>query len=235
MTELLYLNDTYLFDCEAKILGQAQDDRGAYLVLDRTIFYPQGGGQPSDQGNIKAEEFNVEVTHVRQVDGEIRHYVNTVLNDIKVNKAVSCVVDKNRRLLNARYHTAAHLLGNAVEKIYPMLKAMKGHSFPQEAYLEFSGSEIPDISEVMNNLQQAIEADLATQIFEIDHMAFEEKFYKLPYKIPENKTFRVMQIGDYLPVPCGGTHLNHLAEIGTIKLGKIKAKNGLVRVSYEVT
>jgi len=137
-------------------------------------------------------------------------------------------------MLNSRYHTAAHLFGNLVEVLYPMLKVIKGHSFPKEAYVEFQGDETVDIVQIQNIIDETIAQNNKTQIFETDLTSFEQQFYKLPYNVPENKKFRVMRIGDMLPVPCGGTHLSSIAEVGKVLIGKIKLKNNIIRISYEV-
>lgn len=231
MTKALYLQDTYLFEATAKVVVQGHDDRGAYVVLDETVFYPQGGGQPSDMGTLKGNGFESAVVQVREVEGEIRHYVAGVIPE---GAEVTCQVNPLRRLLNARYHTAAHLLGNVVEEIYPALKAVKGHSFPQEAYVEFQGEVVVDEAQVLAGLEAAIARDMQTQVFDIAPEEFETQFYKLPYVIPGNKAFRVMQIGDYMPIPCGGTHLGRTGEIGTVTIGKIKMKGGMVKVPYGV-
>jgi alanyl-tRNA synthetase len=234
MTKQLYLTNTYLFETAAEIIGQAADEKGTYILLDCTVFYPQGGGQPSDQGIIKGEGFKLNVLQVRQNENEIRHYIDFIPNTVLVGSKIICVLDEDRRILNARYHTAAHLLGNIVELIYPSLKATKGHSFPKEAYVEFQGDMVADYNEVTEALKEVISKNLVSKIFEIDPVSFEEKFYKLPYQIPSNKAFRVMQIGHLLPVPCGGTHLANTEEIGNIVLGKIKAKKSITRITYEL-
>ncbi|AAY61628.1 threonyl and Alanyl tRNA synthetase second additional domain protein [Rickettsia felis str. Pedreira] len=235
MTIQLYLNNTYLFESKASILNYGEDEKGKFIILDQTIFYPQGGGQPSDQGVIQNDYFEANVTLVRQVDTEIRHYIGAASNEIPINSIINCLVDKNRRMLNSRYHTAAHLLGNIVEILYPMLKAVKGHSFPGEAYVEFQGDVPVDVTQIQNTVDQTIAKNNKTEIFETDPISFEQQFYKLPYIIPENKKFRVMRIGDMAPVPCGGTHLSSTTEIGKILIGKVKLKNNIVRISYEVT
>ena len=234
MTKQLYLQDSYLFKSRRNITAQGQDEKGIYILLDQTIFYPQGGGQPSDQGKIEGNGIELEVLQVRQVENEIRHYVSSIQSETLVGSSVSCVIDQERRILNARYHTAGHLLGNVIESIYPQLKAVKGHSFPKEAYVEFQGFGIPDIIQIADALQKAIQDNLLTQAFEIDPISFENKFYKLSYQIPGNKVFRVMQIGNYPPIPCGGTHLANTKEIGNVVINKIKVKNNVVRVSYEM-
>ncbi|MEY4464064.1 MAG: hypothetical protein RLZZ81_1035 [Pseudomonadota bacterium] len=234
MTIQLYLNNTYLFESQASILNYEEDEKGKFIILDQTIFYPQGGGQPSDQGLIQNDHFEANITLVRQVGLEIRHYINTTSSEIPINSIVNCFLDQNRRVLNSRYHTAAHLLGNLVEVLYPMLKAIKGHSFPKEAYVEFQGDETVDIVQIQNIIDETIAQNNKTQIFETDLTSFEQQFYKLPYNVPENKKFRVMRIGDMLPVPCGGTHLSSIAEVGKVLIGKIKLKNNIIRISYEV-
>jgi Ser-tRNA(Ala) deacylase AlaX len=234
MTTPLYLNDTYLFNSEAAIINTGADEKGHFVLLDQTIFYPQGGGQPSDQGEIKNDYFSANVILVRQLEHEIRHYINLSLNEIPNQSKVACCIDSNRRLLNSRYHTAAHLLGNIVEILYPEQKAVKGHSFPKEAYVEFQGDVSVDTIAIQNALNEAIAKKDKIQIFEIDPQSFEQQFYKLPYSIPENKKFRAMQIGNMLPIPCGGTHLSCVGEIGKMVLGKIKPKNNLVRIYYDV-
>ena len=227
-----YLENTYLFNLETFITCEGKDDRGTYVLLDETIFYPQGGGQPSDEGVLQSDNLRINVTTVRQVDSAIRHYISTDHLSPLEGLTVTCFLNKDRRLLNARYHTAAHLLGNIVESLYPKLKAIKGHSFPNQAYVEFQGTDLPDVIRLQDALTQSINSTLAIKIFEINSVAFEQQFYKLPYSIPENKDFRVMQIVGLSPIPCGGTHLSTTSEIGNMIIGKVKTKNDVAHISY---
>ena len=228
----LFLNDTYLFECQSAVAGIGHDEKGFYIVLDQTIFYPQGGGQPADQGVLKYGDAEIHILQVKQIDSEIRHYVSAS-PELRIGTCVTAKIDQARRMLNARYHTAAHLIGNIAEQICPALKAIKGNSFPREAYVEFQGSEIPNASLLIESLNKVIHDCLPTRIFKVNIKEFEEQFYKLTYAIPNNKTFRAMQIKDYPPVPCGGTHLSNCSEIGYIEIGKIKPK-GLKFSSHEV-
>jgi alanyl-tRNA synthetase len=235
MTKKLYLQDTYQFDFESLIQEVGKDEKGIFIILDQTAFYPQGGGQPSDHGVIRNDHFEANVIHIAQHGHQIRHYIEPIATETLVAQKVYGVVDQKRRLINARYHTAGHLLSNIVEILNPKLKAIKGHSFPLEAYVEFQGNEAIDVGVLQNTINEAIARDDKTIIFEINPLGFEKQFYKLPYSIPDNKNFRVMQIGDMPPVPCGGTHLSSIGEIGLIKINKIKNKNSILRISYEVT
>jgi alanyl-tRNA synthetase len=239
MTDRLYLKDTYLFESDARIVECKKYERDVpYILLNQTIFYAQGGGQPCDHGKIVGTDFEYTVRDVRQIGEEIRHYIElsqSSTQNLPENSVVKCILDKDRRLLNARYHTAGHLLGNVVEELYPDLKAQKCHAFPGEAYIEFRGDEMPNEESLRESLRNATTENLLTKIFETDHRQFESTYYKLPYEIPETKKFRVMQIGNYPPIPCGGTHVRSTGEIAEIMLKKMKQKNGLLKISFGVT
>jgi alanyl-tRNA synthetase len=124
MTDQLYLKDTYLFESDAKIIEYKKDNRDVpYVLLDQTIFYPQGGGQPCDHGKIVGDDFEYAVCDVRQIEEEIRHYIEpsqSLSQNPPENSVVKCTLDKDRRLLNIRYHTrrtfAWKCCGRAVSK-----------------------------------------------------------------------------------------------------------------------
>lgn len=235
MAQALYLDDTYLFEANSKVIGYGSDEKGDYVLLQETIFYPQGGGQPSDHGLIIINDKDVKISFVRQIDSEIRHYVegSENLRNTLHNK-VTCRISQDRRILNARYHTAAHLLGNIAETIYPDMKAVKGHSFPGEAYVEFIGDAVIDESVLTKEINAAIVKNFSTSTFEILPEEFADKFYKLPYPVPAHKTFRAMQIHNFAPVPCGGTHVKSTAEIGEFKIRKVSKKDGRIKISYNL-
>ncbi len=234
MTKQLYLNDSFLFELDATVMLQNEDSNGSYLILDQTIFYPQGGGQPSDQGMIKTGSIELHVTFVKQFENEIRHYLSEILLIDLQGRKVHCLLNSQRRLLNTRYHTGSHLLGHIVETIYPNIKAIKGHSFPEEAYLEFIGEIEPNINTLQIRLNEFMNTNYRTQAFNIDQQSFEAKYYKLPYQISSQQLLRVIQIGNFSPIPCGGTHLKFTNEITNIIINKIKVKRGITRISYKV-
>jgi alanyl-tRNA synthetase len=232
MTHHLYSANTYLFECRAKVIYQNE----SYIVLDQTIFYPQGGGQPCDCGRIISDKHEIQITSVRTVDGEIRHY--GIVPDNTLGE-VTCKIDAERRLLNAKYHTAGHLLAGCLEESFPWLVATKCHAFPGEAYVEFSAENSHQQNELIAEFQQqtiqklvnnAIRQNITTKVFEIDKHTFEKRYYKINYQITD--AFRVLQIGNYKPVPCGGTHLFSTAEIGCIMIKRVKLKG--LKVSYEI-
>jgi len=234
MTIARYLDDTYLLESSARLVGTGRDERGSYFLLDQTIFYPQGGGQPSDTGMIRGDSFVCDVVQVRQAVEGICHYCADGVPDAPVGTEVTCVVDEERRMLNARCHTAAHLLGNVVDRLHPALRAVKSHSFPGEAYVEFAGEGTPDVTALADALRGAIDAGLSVKTFETDAASFQRDYYTLPYHIPADKHFRAVQIGDYPPVPCGGTHLADIKEIGELLPTAVKNKKGMLRIAYHL-
>ncbi len=223
-TSAMYLDDTYLFNSEGIIIGGGIDDKGRYLLLTQTIFYPQGGGQPSDQGllTIQSSQKNILIYFVRQVTGEIRHYYNEE-TEINWNNQLRCdlSIEPERRLLNARYHTAAHLLSNIIECCYAQVQAVKGHSFPSEAYVEFKNNtkEMIDLELIERKLDQAISSDLRTKVFEDKELI-------------GSKGLRRIQIGKYIEIPCGGTHVGSTREIVSIELREIRSRGEVTKVSY---
>lgn len=236
MTRALYLDNTYNYSSSAIIVAIGEDEKGKYLLLDQTIFYPQGGGQPSDRGYIEGKGFKIDIHFVRQVGTNVHHYPST--SEVCIGKLigtqVTCHVNQERRILNASYHTAAHLIGNIVENLAPALKAVKGHSFPGEAYVEFTGMHELCATTLTKALKEAIGGGVVTKVSEILPYEFEATYYSLPYPVPSNKKFRVVQIGNYAPVPCGGTHLHTTKEIGIINIRKVSSKPNRTRISYEV-
>src|SRR5262245_12970008 len=135
-TKRAYFEDTYLFETQALITASGQDENGHYLILDQTIFYPQGGGQPSDQGTLQGNNFQISIHHVKAMEHEIRHYTNQNYRQWVENE-VKCIINQELRLLHAKLHTAGHFIRGIVESNYPDWRAVKGHHFPEQCYVEF--------------------------------------------------------------------------------------------------
>ena len=237
MTELMYLQRPSLFETSAEITSTGSDDRGKYFILDHSLFYPQGGGQPADQGKIFTEKDVYGVVDVRKVDGEIRHYIDPDCPSDIHTGTVKMNIDKQRRDINTRYHSAGHLIAAIAEGLSPEIIAVKGHHFPGEAYVEFKGI-LPDAEVFANQLQTAINSKLSSQTAVIIEEFGAEKSAmlaeSLPYEIPKSDSLRVCRIEGFTPAPCGGTHVKDLKEIGSIIIGRCRSKKGKTKVNYDV-
>lgn len=113
-TKQLYLDDSYLKEMDTKVLDvKPEADAKWRLLLDQTVFYPMGGGQPTDQGKLSSSNWNSKVYMVMMKDGEIWHYVNspTVL---ETGVVLHGEINWERRYKNMRVHSAGHVVDFAM-------------------------------------------------------------------------------------------------------------------------
>ena len=238
MTELIYMKNPNLFETTGHIIGHGDDSKGMYLVLNQSPFYPQGGGQPADQGAIIATNATYKVHDVRNINKEVRHYIIGDNHTIHPGEHVRMKVDEKRRTINSKYHTAGHLIAAVVEKTSFELKAIKGHQFPGEAYVEFDGT-ISNPEDFLHTVATAVKDSISLspsvktkELSSSDLTAITEN---LPYSLPEDKTLRVCHIEGFDPVPCGGTHVVTLKDISNLEIKKCKSKKGKTKISYEIS
>lgn len=241
-TELLYLNDTYLFESTARVLKLKQDleQNRETIILDRTIFHPQGGGQPTDTGFIQNDKAKFEVTEVRMRNGIVHHFGHFTEGRFKPNETVALHIDKEKRLLYAKLHSAGHLIDVVVHEIGLNLLPTKGYHFPQGPYVEYAGKIPP---EERDELRQKIERRMNERIDQgfnvkveiVPHDRLEEACGFLPDYVPPGQPTRVVFVAEKLGSPCGGTHVKNIKEIGKVKITKIKVRSGNTRISYSLT
>ena len=238
MTEQRYLENPNMSECQSIVLRASQDERGEYVVFRESIFYPQGGGQPADQGCFTWKNGQAKIKDVRNMEGEIRHYCVFDSDNPSEGQEVSMVLDADRRELNTRYHTAGHLIAAVVPKCFSQLIAVKGHQFPGEAYVKFDGTIVDDIATMQAQVQEAINVAVAkdhvVKTEAMNHEQAEALLKDLPYDLPVHKEHRVCTIDACGAAPCGGTHVSRLGEIGAIQVKQMKCKKGQTSVSYSI-
>ncbi|MEN8723815.1 MAG: alanyl-tRNA editing protein [Alphaproteobacteria bacterium] len=184
--------------------------------LNQTLFHAQGGGQKADRGTIGP----VTVAHVAHNGDEADHIVDT-LDGLSVGDEVEINVDADWRQLNTAYHSAGHLLAAVAEELAPTLIAVSGHQWPGEARVEFTfGGELPDIAALVPALNERLAALINDDV---------------PVAITGDPySDRAMKVGDYQAIPCGGTHVASLAQIGTVTIEGAKRKKDKLRIKYSV-
>lgn len=237
-TRLLYLENFDLLTSEANVVAITQENGKEIIILDQTIFYPQGGGQPYDQGIIKGPSGKFAVEEVRFTDGYVRHIGKTESGVINVNDRVTCVLDSARRTLHSRLHSAGHVVDMAVTALNLNWIPGKGYHFPDGPYVEYAGSpnELDkeklraDIEILCNKF---VKDNLETKLLFMSKEKMKEVCHFVPDYIPEGKPARVVMYGDF-GVPCGGTHVSKLGDIRHITIRKIKIKQPNVQVAYDV-
>jgi Ser-tRNA(Ala) deacylase AlaX len=237
-TTLLYMENSEQLQCTSNIIDIKKEDNKDVIILDQTIFYPQGGGQPYDTGLIKSESATFIVEEVRFVEGIVKHIGHFEAGAFQNGETVTCLVDAQKRTLHSTLHSAGHLIDLAVEKLGYNWIPTKGYHFPQGPNVEYEG-EIP--LEEKESVKKAIEDmcnELIKQNIEIKTLfVSKEELSKLckdvPDYIPKDKPTRIVSF-ENLHTPCGGTHIKNLSQIKKMVIRKLKAKKGIIKVSYEV-
>jgi alanyl-tRNA synthetase len=214
MTIKQYLAEPSRMNWTARVLGISQGEM-TVVRLDRTIFHAQGGGQKADRGRIGSAV----VIHVAHNADNVDHHVESA-TAMNVGAEVTLEVDAAWRRLNAAYHTGGHLLASVVETLYPGTRAVSGHQWPGEGRVEFVGDlnvEQLSVAEINARLVADLTADLPISV-EGD-----------PFKD------RAIKIGNYAPIPCGGTHVSRLGDVATTIVRSIKAKGGRIRIGFDAS
>ena len=235
MTELLHMTDNYLREFDGVVQSVGED----YVVLDRTAFYPEGGGQSTDHGTLSDGTRKVNVLEVRKVEGEIRHKLDSPPFDIGAN--VHGMIDWERRYENMRFHTCQHVLSRYLQLHYNV--ETKGNNItPGKSRADYTPLESFD-EEMKRAVEAGVNAILDKNLdVEIKFMpraeaiAFlKEREYQTRYleMVPESvEEFRVLIIGNYDAASCAGTHVKNTSEIGHIQIGKSKNVGAGVRRIY---
>ncbi|MCO5605157.1 hypothetical protein L7F22_059337 [Adiantum nelumboides] len=149
-TVLTYFEDMWQTQSKATFIASAQEGARIALILDCTIFYPQGGGQPADHGWIQdlQQQLKFRVEDVRMKDSVVYHY-GSYSNEREVyegkdafseGQEVRLLVDQDRRVLNSRLHSAGHLLDVCMQNLdLAHLEPGKGHHFSDGPFVEYKG------------------------------------------------------------------------------------------------
>ena len=213
MTERLYYTDTYLDRIETTILDIGKQPN-YWLKLEETIFHPQGGGQPNDQGTINGVTVD---TLYKTEANEILHCFDEA-QSFNIGDKVTVKINSSVRIYHAKLHTAGHLIAHLVERDYPLLKANKGSHVPGQTRVVFSGELPADREAFKAKLQQNLNTTVSEN--SLVTTASNEK--------------RTVMIAGFPATSCGGTHVKTLAELKHVEVNKLKVKNGEIRLSYSV-
>jgi Ser-tRNA(Ala) deacylase AlaX len=239
-THLTFQTDSYKFEDESQVVAIRMAPEGpTAVVLNQTIFYPQGGGQPCDRGTIQSNLAKFEVVDVRIAEGLVYHYGKFESGHFTPGEHVRLSVDQERRMLNARLHSAGHLIDIAIQNLKLNLKPGKGYHFPDGPYVEYIGA-LDDcdkdslLQQIAQEAKRLIDQNLCVNVTVTDADGAESLCGELPEYVDINKPVRVVAIGDGLGCPCGGTHVKELKDLGNFGISKIRTKADRVKVSYAV-
>jgi len=221
MTDMLYLKDCYLKEFDATVTKVD----GKYITLDRTAFYPESGGQPTDTGKLVKDSEGYKVVFAKKFGSDISHEVDK--EGLKVGDRVHGALDWDKRYKSMRYHTACHVLSRVIF---------------DETSAQITGNQIKaDEARIDFNLEQFDRerifawGEKANKIIqknipvELKILAREEAFQipdlvRLKMMLPESiKEIRIVDLKGFDVQACGGTHVKNTSEIGEIEV--VKAEN----------
>lgn len=232
-TKQTYYQDQYKRNISTKIISVETNVSMTSVILEETIFYPEGGGQPSDQGVINGKNGKLEVQQVLIRDGEIIH-IGQLSGQLTKGETVECVIDWNRRIKNMRVHSAGHIINDATLSLFPDLIPIGGEH-GAKPFIKYEGRldqiSSPLIKEKANGI---ISEDLPikTEFVTLDEL--KKRATWLPPNLPKGKPLRIMQIGGYSVIPDGGTQVKRTGEVIGISEVNILKENKFVYVNYKV-
>ena len=223
MTEEVFRTDSYASQCE--VVVTAVDENG--IQLDRTVFYPMGGGQPGDTGvlrNAAGAEVRITDTRKGDVPGQILHIPESQMPALKSGDKVTAVIDWDRRYRLMRMHTCLHLLCTVVAG------GVTGGSVRDgSGRLDFDLPEPTlDKEHITSELNRLISENRSVRSRWItdEEMASKPELVRtMSVKPPSGQgRVRLVEIEGLDLQPCGGTHLASIGEIGKVRVGKIEKK-----------
>jgi len=223
-TQTVYYDDPYLATLQAQVLATHKEEDGTWILTDRTIFYPGGGGQPADFGTING----VAVTAVRKEKDAIWHLAPGFPGtDVA---SVTLAIDFPHRLYMMQQHSGQHLLSHVLDQFG--LKTESVHLGETYTSIEISGA-YPDeerLQEIETEANALIRKHLKIHI----HLADRETIKKFPLRKEAGKwsELRVVEIDQLDYSPCGGTHLKNTAEIGLILADHVERIRGRARLHF---
>ena len=235
-TELLFYDDQGRTEFEAVVLDVLAADEGYDIVLDQTMFYPEGGGQPADRGQLAVGETTVEVTDVREVDGVVLHRTDA---DPGKGEFVRGHVDADRRERLRVHHTATHLIGYAAREVLGdhvrqagAQKGIDSSRLDVHHYDRISREDVEAIERVANEL---VREDVPVRQEWSDRNEAEAEYGFDLYQggVPPGTAIRLIHVGDADVQACAGTHVNRTGAVGAVKVLKTEpVQDGVERIVF---
>ncbi|MBX2803517.1 MAG: alanyl-tRNA editing protein [Myxococcales bacterium] len=223
MTARLYDEDAYLRECDATVVAI---DEGGGLILDRTICYPTGGGQPGDAGHLvlpDGQRLTLATTVKGTSPGTIAHVLGEGSEAPAVGTAVRVELDWEQRHRHMRMHTALHLLSTVLP--FPVTGGKVGS---EKSRLDFHLPEPPPKEEITEALNALIAKDhaVSSQWITEEELARSPELVKTMSVAPPTGAgrIRLVRIEDCDLQACGGTHVARIAEIGEVVVRKVENK-----------
>lgn len=236
-TKSLYLDDSYLKEMDATVLEvQPEAENKWRIILDQTVFYPMGGGQPTDQGALENGNWKAEVYMCLAKDGEIWHYFNSPTSP-KVGDKIHGTINWDRRYKNMQVHSAGHIVDFAMHVLgyspKPLMPMKGDHG--KKPVIVYQGALAEDIKQKLEDkANELIGKDLKfSWLFQSFEDLQKEAIYLQP-GLPTDKPLRTLRLESAGAVADGGTQVHSTKEVGRIAISAVETKEGNIIVHYQV-
>ena len=235
-TRKVYYEKPHIEEITAKVLKVID---GKYLVLDRTIFYPEGGGAPADTGVITWRRGSCKVVDVQSIGNVIVHVCEGDLSTLSTGEEVHCKVDIERRKSIMRAHTATHVILAASRAVLGKHVWQAGAQKSEDSarldithFKRLSGEDIEKIEELANRI---IIDNRAVNVYELERNEAETKYGFTLYQggvVPE-KVLRIIDIENWDAEACCGLHCSSTGEVGLVKIVRTeRIQDGVERIEF---
>jgi len=224
MTKKLYYDDVYQTEFSSKVIKSNHDESGFFVVLQETAFYPTGGGQPFDKGTLN----DINVLKVEEVDGEIRHYMETSIDVEEVNG----VIDWDRRFDHMQQHAGQHILTAAFEDNLGY-KTLSFHLGEEICTIDLDTSSLTD-EEIHKAETLANKIILENRPILTKWVEKKEELSGLPLRkeLAVSEHIRLVIIPEYDYNGCGGTHPRSTGEVSLLKILTCEKQKKYTRVQF---
>jgi Ser-tRNA(Ala) deacylase AlaX len=234
-TKQIYYQDPYKTEIEAVIL-EIEGSTGSLLsniVLNQTIFFPEGGGQPGDRGEIVGKNGSAKIDYTKLINGEIVHQGRIVDKPVEGEKIVARI-GWNWRFDYMRIHSAGHLIHDVLMGMTQGLTPLRG-SHGKKAFLEYRGAiDVSLKDELGKKVEEVVQKDLPLVTKKVTYEELTKECQFVPPNLPREKGLRMLKIGDYPAMPDGGVHVKSTKEIGKVLISDLISQAGIVTVKYKV-
>jgi alanyl-tRNA synthetase len=234
-TEKLYYEEPERAEFEAVVLDVIEREDGYDIVLDQTMFYPEGGGQPADVGTLSSDDETVEVLDVQESNGVILHRAD---GDPGKGEFVRGAIDRTRRRRLMAHHTATHIIGAAAREVLGehvrqagAQKGVESSRFDIQHYERISREQVKRIERVANEI---VTDNVAVKQEWPERREAEDKYGFDLYQggIPPGEKLRLIHVAEDVQA-CAGTHVLRTGDIGTIKiLSTERVQDGVERIVF---
>jgi alanyl-tRNA synthetase len=231
MTEKLYWQDPHLASFETRAARIADFQGKAALVLDRTLFYPEGGGQLGDLGTLAIGNVVAKVVDTQIDDGGIIHHVLEAPVSFDAAAPVRGKIDRERRLDHMAQHTAQHALSRALadEARAETVSARLGAT---SCTIDLARPSIYDAE--LQKAEDLVNAIIRSDVVVRSHFPTARELAEMPLRRPPKVSdgVRVIEIDGFDFSPCGGTHVTRSGQIGQVRIVALEKYKGGVRLTF---